>query len=204
MARRPRAAHLVDGGEPYAVPADNPFVNQPGADEIWAYGLRNPWRFSFDQSSGRLFSADVGQNSYEEVDVIVRGGNYGWSLMEGRHCFPPKVTMGNREGLVEPIAEYGRSDGISVTGGYVYRGHALPELQGGYVFGDFGSSTIWILRERAPGVWTRKPLAKATEPISSFGEDEASELYVVGYSGTLFRLDPAHAQADPSLDAPHP
>ncbi len=178
----------VDGKPPYEIPPDNPFVNRPGADEIWAYGLRNPWRFSFDRKTGRLFAGDVGQDRYEEVDLIERGGNYGWNRMEGAHCFPPTVTRCATRGLRLPITEYGRSEGISVTGGSVYRGRAIPDLVGTYLFGDFGSSKIWGLREVLPGLWGRVHLLTAPEPISSFGEDADGECYVVGYHGTLFRI----------------
>jgi len=181
----------VDGPPPYACPPDNPFVDQPGADEIWAYGLRNPWRFSFDRGTGRLFAADVGQDRYEEIDLIQLGGNYGWNRMEGLHCFPPSRERCERQGLIEPIAEYDHQDGVSVTGGYVYRGGLLPALQGGYIFGDFGSAQIWLLREAEAGRWERVALRRSPQPISSFGEDEAGEVYVVGYGGTVFRIEPA-------------
>ena len=178
----------VDHGDPYAIPPENPFVNGAAAPEIWAYGLRNPWRFSFDRQTGRLFAADVGQNSYEEIDVIERGGNYGWNIMEGSHCFPPESEACTGQGTVLPIAEYGHAEGISVTGGYVYRGQAMSSLEGVYIFGDFGSSRVWALTQTSPGRWSRRLLAQAREPISSFGEDQDGELYLVGYGGTLFRL----------------
>ncbi|MCS7041129.1 MAG: PQQ-dependent sugar dehydrogenase, partial [Caldilineales bacterium] len=149
----------VDNGEPYGIPPDNPFVVRGDArPEIWAYGLRNPWRFSFDRATGDLYIADVGQNAYEEVNFQPAGSsggeNYGWRYFEGTHEFkdaadaPPEV--------VPPIAEYGRGDGCSVTGGYVYRGAALPELNGVYFFGDYCSGLIWSLRRDAAGAWVRE------------------------------------------------
>ena len=185
----------VDGQAPYAIPPDNPFAGGGGAAEIWAYGLRNPWRFSFDRGTSRLFAADVGQDSWEEIDLIVRGGNYGWNRMEGPACFPPQQTC-NKKSFIAPIAWYGRAAGISVTGGYVYRGNALPALQGTYLFGDYGSSRIWALTEGPPGTrWDVAELLTAPQPISSFGEDEAGEVYVVGYAGTIFRIEPQPASA---------
>ncbi len=181
----------VDGAQPYGIPPDNPFADGPGADEIWAYGLRNPWRFSFDPETKRLFAADVGQNKHEEVDLIVRGGNYGWNRMEGAHCYPPSVEQCAQTGFILPITEYGRNEGISVTGGYVYHGEKAPSLKGAYVFGDFGSAAIWALREQAPGQWKQDLLLHAAEPISSFGLDESGELYVIGYQGTIFRIERA-------------
>lgn len=180
----------VDGGSPYRVPADNPFVDRPGArPEIWAYGLRNPWRFSFDRGTGRLFLADVGQNAWEEIDLIERGGNYGWRIMEGAHCHIPPTGC-DTNGLILPIAEYpnGPSGGCSVTGGYVYRGSRIRDLVGRYVFGDYCSGRIWVLRETAPGRWTMAQLLATDLRISSFGEDEDGELYVVDHQGAVYRL----------------
>src|SRR5205823_12815722 len=161
----------VDNGFTYTVPPNNPFVNTVGADEIWAYGLRNPWRFSFDRANGRLFLADVGQNAFEEVDIIERGGNYGWNIMEGAHCFSPSTGC-TTTGLLLPINEYDHSLGIAVTGGYVYRGRQFPDLIGTYLFADFGSSRIWGLTETNRGTWTRSELLRPGFNISSFGEDE--------------------------------
>ncbi|MBI4444730.1 MAG: PQQ-dependent sugar dehydrogenase [Acidobacteria bacterium] len=178
----------VNESVPYAIPPNNPFARTAGArPEIWAYGLRNPWRFSFDKEGGRLFAADVGQNSWEEIDLIVRGGNYGWNIMEGAHCFP-STTSCNRAGLILPISEYGRSEGISVTGGYVYRGTQNTELRGKYIFGDYGSGRIWALEQRPSGEWNRTELLRAGFPISSFGEDEAGEIYVADHSGAIFKM----------------
>src|SRR5262249_36969851 len=151
---------------------DNPFATSGGAPEVWAYGFRNPWRFSFD-STGRLFAGDVGENKFEEIDIVIKGGNYGWNIMEGLHCFNPPSGC-NQSGLILPIIEYDHSAGdITVIGGYVYRGSSIPQLQGAYVFGDFGSGRIWTLRENPPGTWTRTPLLSSGKSISSFGQDLA-------------------------------
>ena len=178
----------VDSAAPYAVPPDNPFVGLAGADEIWAYGLRNPWRFSLDRSTSRLFLADVGQSDFEEVDIITRGGNFGWSIMEGNHCYPPPSATCDMTGLIPPIAEYDRSEGASITGGFVYRGPLISRLRGTYVFGDFISGNIWGLNEGSPGIWTRSLLLASGLNISSFGQDAAGELYVLDYNGTVYRL----------------
>jgi glucose/arabinose dehydrogenase len=179
----------IDQGVPYQVPPDNPFVRRAGVlGEIWAYGLRNPWRFSFDRASGRLFLGDVGQNRWEEIDLIERGGNYGWNIMEGAHCFRPSTGC-DRRGLMLPIAEYPTSDGCAVTGGYVYRGSRNPLLAGRYIFGDYCGGQIWTLRETA-GRWRMERLRSTQLRISSFGEDEAGELYVVDHLGPIFRLSP--------------
>jgi glucose/arabinose dehydrogenase len=177
----------VDGNAPYRVPTDNPFVGRPGArPEIWAYGLRNPWRFSFDRATGRLFLADVGQNALEEIDLIVRGGNYGWNIMEGTRCFRPPSGC-ETAGLQLPIAEYGRADGCSVTGGHVYRGTRVRELAGRYLYGDYCSGRIWTLTESG-GRWTSSLLLETSMRISSFGEDEAGELYVVDHGGGVYLI----------------
>src|SRR5574340_1144191 len=146
---------------PYAIPASNPFISQKGAlPEIWALGLRNPWRFSFDRESGDLYIADVGQNRYEEVDfqpAASRGGeNYGWNIMEGTHCFLAKSC--EVKGLVLPAVEYGHDQGCSITGGMVYRGKTYPRLKGTYLYGDYCSGRIWGMRKR-DGRWTSAVLA---------------------------------------------
>ncbi len=174
-------------GSLFAVPPDNPFVGSPGRAEVWAYGLRNPWRFSFDRMTSRLFAADVGQNSREEVDVIVKGGNYGWNTMEGTLCFSPSSNC-NTAGLILPIDEYGRGLGFSVTGGYVYRGPSAPSLWGKYVFADFGSGRLWALTEVSPGQWQREQLLATGLSISSFGEDDNGEVYVVDLGGSVWRI----------------
>ena len=173
----------------YVVPPDNPFAGGGEArEEIWAYGLRNPWRFTFDRETGDLWAADVGQNRYEEIDVIKPGLNYGWNRMEGFHCFfPRECDMG---GLEPPIIEYGRDGGCSVTGGYVYRGSRLPSLSGAYVYGDFCSGKIWALRYDSERVTEHLELVDSPLNVSAFGEDPAGELYILSYSGGIYRLGP--------------
>ena len=192
----------VDSDTPYAVPPDNPFVGNPGRDEIWAYGLRNPWRFSFDQLTGRLIAGDVGYTRREEVDLIVKGGNYGWNTMEGTLCFRP--TNCSTDGLILPIHEYGHGPGCSITGGYLYLGVAIPSLWGKYVFADFCFGRLWTLTEISPGQWQREPLLDTGLRVSSFGEDEAGELYVVGYDFLLGDPPNGSVQKIVSTDAPQP
>jgi glucose/arabinose dehydrogenase len=174
------------GGLQYAIPPSNPFVSGGGLPEIWAYGLRNPWRFSFERGTGRLFAGDVGQDSFEEVDILESGKNYGWSVMEGMHCFHPPTGC-DMTGLTLPIVEYSHTEGDAVMGGYVYKG-AIPGLSGAYIFGDFGSGTIWELVEGPPGTWTRTKLLSTSRNLSSFGQDVAGEVYVVDYSGSVLKL----------------
>lgn len=174
-------------GLPYAIPSDNPFLNGTDRGEIWAYGFRNPWRFSFDPADGRLFVGDVGQDKYEEIDIAQKGVNFGWNIMEGLHCFKP-ATGCNMAGLILPIAEYDHSEGDAVIGGYVYRGTAIPQLVGTYLLSDFQTGTIWGLKENPPGTFTRSQLIATGKNISSFGHDEAGELYVLDYNGTLLRI----------------
>lgn len=188
----------VDGAQPYAIPQDNPFVDEPAVrDEIWAIGLRNPWRYSFDRLTGDLYIADVGQNAYEEVNFQPAGSgggeNYGWPIMEGVHCFRGEGC--ETAGLVMPIWEYDHSAGCSITGGHVYRGSRYPTLQGIYLVGDYCSGTIWGLARGEDGNWQSAVLAQTNARLTSFGEDEAGELYLVDRSsGTLYHLA---AQARP-------
>jgi len=172
------------GGLPYAIPPDNPFAAGGGRPEIFAYGLRNPWRFSFDRRTGELWVADVGQHNWEEIDIVRRGGNYGWRIMEGNHCFNPPQGC-PADGLIPPVAEYatGKDGRCSITGGYVYRGARVASLVGTYVYGDYCSGEIFGLH----GGRSRTLLASRLR-ISSFGEDEAGELYVVGLGGTVHRI----------------
>lgn len=180
----------------YAVPTSNPFTSQPGArPEIWATGLRNPWRFSFDRATGDLYIADVGQNQYEEVSAQPAansgGENYGWDVMEASHCFEPQTNC-DSSGLVLPVAEYDHSQGCSITGGYIYRGTQYPQMTGVYFFGDFCSGNIWGLRREATGEWKMALLLNAPIGISSFGEDSTGELYVLDYrNGTIYHLTAA-------------
>ena len=139
----------ADGDRKYRIPEDNPFVDVEGAlPETWAYGTRNIWRMSFDRETGELWAGDVGQNKYEEIDLIHRGGNYGWRMREGMHAFTQETPPEGVE-LVDPVVEYPRGDGISVTGGFVYRGDARPEARGVYLYADYRSGRIWGIR--APG-----------------------------------------------------
>ncbi len=170
------------------VPPDNPFVGKRGArGEIWAWGLRNPWRFSFDRQTGALWAGDVGQNEWEEIDVIVRGGNYGWRLFEGDAEYDNPRRRPARD-FIAPVATYDHELGCSVTGGYVYRGAAVPKLQGQYLYADFCSGRVWALP--ADGTGRRKGQQIGTVPQpSSFGEDERGEMYVTSFDGGLYRLE---------------
>lgn len=174
------------GDHGYGIPSDNPFVGNTDGyrEEIFAYGLRNPWRISFDPETGRLWAADVGQNAYEEIDVIEKGGNYGWNVMEGFHCFQPSSGC-DTEGLIEPVAEYGHSQGASVTGGYVYRGANVAPLSGKYVYADFVSGRIWTLEYDGSGA-ENSELFDTSLNISSFGVDRDGELYVLAFDGKIY------------------
>ncbi len=179
----------VDDSRGLVVPPDNPFVGKDGAlPEIWAYGLRNPWRCSFDRQLGTMWCGDVGQDALEEIDVITRGGNYGWNHMEGTREYDPPRS-GVAKDVIAPVVEYGRREGQSVTGGYVYRGTHLPALRGAYVYGDYGTGNVWALVRNGDAA-ENKLVARVPMP-SSFGEDEAGELYAVGHRGRLYRFEPA-------------
>ena len=179
----------------YSIPSSNPFVGRRGArGEIWSYGLRNPWRFSFDRETGDLWIGDVGQNAYEEIDRsrvgqgAGRGVNWGWDVMEGFACYEPSSGC-DRTGKTLPIAAYGRSEGSTVTGGFVYRGRRYPSLVGKYVFADFGSGRIWSLAAAGPSRQTPVLLADTNTNLSSFGESEAGEHFAVDlFSGRLYRI----------------
>jgi len=182
----------VDSAEPYAIPPDNPFVSDSTyAPEIWALGFRNPWRYSFDRATGDLYIGDVGQNSWEEVSFQPAGDsggeNYGWNLFEGTH---PYAGGGDPANFVMPFAEYSHDRGITVVGGYVYRGTAIPDLQGVYLYGDWGSARIWAAYRDESGAWQSSEFLQTSSAISSFGEDEQGELYVVDYAGRILRLEP--------------
>ena len=177
---------VLDSTGSYAIPPDNPFVGVEGARaEIWAYGLRNPWRFSFDSETGDLWAADVGQNEWEEVDLIRRGLNYGWNIMEGDERFS---RSGDTRGLEPPVAVYGRDGGCSITGGYVYRESRLPSLYGAYVYGDFCSGKIWALRYDGSRVTESMQIADTKIRISSFAEDMEGELYILDLGGEIYRF----------------
>ncbi len=182
----------VDSGAPYAIPPDNPFINDADAhDEIWSYGWRNPWRFSFDRVTGDMYIGDVGQNAWEEVSYEpahhLGGGNYGWNVFEGHHLF----SGGGVEPHEAPIFVYGHSHGCSVTGGYVYRGEAIADLQAVYLLGDYCSGRIWVTWRNPEFLWQAAEFMQTGLQISSFGEDEAGELYVIDYRGGLYRFEPA-------------
>ncbi|MGC9554915.1 MAG: PQQ-dependent sugar dehydrogenase, partial [Thermoplasmatota archaeon] len=200
----------VDAGDPYRIPEDNPFVGVQGRDEIYAYGFRNPWRFSFDAETGQLFLADVGQDKWEEVNIVEKGGNYGWRIMEGTHMYDEELAdeLGiNISSLELPIHDYSHEVGRSVTGGYVYRGSAIPNLYGAYVFGDWSSSfyppsgSLFYLEERETDQWERfslEPAQAFNRYLLGFGQDENGELYVLsstalgptGTSGDVRRIIP--------------
>lgn len=180
----------VDGDKPYAIPAANPYAKGGGKPEVYAWGLRNPWRFSFDALTGDLWAADVGQYKWEEVDLVVRGGNYGWRVMEGRHCFKPMLVCDGR-GLRPPVLEYGHEGGrCSITGGYVYRGKRYPGLTGLYFYADYCSGELFGFRpgeSEQPGVNPRL-LLKTRMRISSFGVDEEGEVHIIDHRGAVHRV----------------
>lgn len=189
----------VDHDGPYTIPADNPFARGGGRPEIFAFGLRNPWRFSFDRTTGALWLADVGQDQWEEVNVITPGGNYGWPALEGTHCYKPEKNC-HRENLIAPVLEYGHDKGrCSITGGYVYRGKAVADLYGWYVFGDFCSGEIFGVFVGDDGSISRElhVLKRTGTRLSSFGEDEAGEVYAVDHGGAVYRLVPAGTAPTP-------
>ena len=194
----------VDSGVPFTIPPDNPFLGNPGAlGEIWALGLRNPWRFSFDRLTGDLFIADVGQSSWEEVNfqpVISPGGeNYGWRLMEGNHCFNPSTNCSNGA-LTLPILEYDHSIGCSITGGYRYRGTQNAPLEGIYFYGDFCTGRIWGASEDGSGGWATTELLDTGFLISAFGEDQAGEIYFAHRSssdGAIYQIAEADTASNP-------
>ena len=178
-------------GKGYGIPPNNPFVNTPGArGEVWAYGLRNPWRMSVDMKSGDIWVADVGWELWEMVHRVQRGGNYGWSIMEGsRQAIKPDGKRGPTP-ILPPTYEHPHSESSSITGGYVYHGSRLPELQGSYIYGDFDNGKIWALRHDGLKVVSHRELVDTTLKIASFGEDQSGEIFIVDYNGTLQRLVP--------------
>jgi glucose/arabinose dehydrogenase len=181
----------VDHGDPYAVPGDNPYIGGGGRPEIWAIGLRNPWRYTFDRATGNFYIGDVGQNAWEEISFLEAGhpggANFGWNFLEASHAYggsPPEDVI-----MIPPIWEYNHAQGCSVTGGISYRG-SMPEWQGIYVYGDFCSGTVWGLLQNAEGVWQNMILYQTVVNITSFGEDEFGELYMVGRNGSVYMLEP--------------
>ncbi len=178
--------------DPYGVPADNPFVGDAGArGEIWVYGLRNPWRFSFDRATGDLWIGDVGQDAIEEIDFrpadAASGSNFGWNTFEGTQTFSGRGA----DDAVPPIFEYPTANGCSVTGGYVYRGTAIRDLTGAYVYGDYCNGEVGALLQEGGRLGSERSLGVSVSDLSSFGEDEAGELYALSLDGPIFRIDPA-------------
>ncbi|MGD8633144.1 MAG: PQQ-dependent sugar dehydrogenase [Anaerolineales bacterium] len=178
-------------GPLYGIPSDNPFVGDPDAlDEIWAYGMRNPWRFSFDRTSGDLWIGDVGQGSWEEIDfqpsASSGGENYGWDCREGMHDYEFDSTCIGLS-FTEPVAEYDHTLGCSITGGFVYRGSDYPELQGIYLYADYCSGQIWGLQQDGEN-WVNQGLVNAGFGVTSFGEDESGELYLVRSNGDIYKI----------------
>lgn len=178
----------TENGLAYAIPTDNPFLSSRSArHEIYAYGLRNPWRFSFDLQTNILWAGDVGQNEIEEIDVIENGGNYGWNTLEGTQCFGAETC--DNTGLIAPVFEYDQSaNDKSITGGYVYRGQTITSLQGLYIYGDFISGRIWGLSTNLGGDLTNQLLIESRLPISSFGTDANNELYVCVFDGSIYKI----------------
>ena len=179
----------INSGTLYSVPSTNPFVGRTGVKpEIWAYGFRNPWRFGFDTSTGRLFIGDVGQDSYEEINIGKSGGNFGWSVMEGAHCFPIGSSC-SKTGKILPISEVAHPSAEAIIGGFVYRGSAISGLAGTYVFGDFVTGVIWGLKQTSTGAWQRSTLLSSGRAISAFGRDNNGNLYVVDYgNGSIYKI----------------
>lgn len=180
----------VDSVEPYAIPPDNPFANGGGLWEIWSYGLRNPWKFSFDRQNGDMYIGDVGQDAWEEISYLPAGNpggeNLGWNYFEGSHPYrgsPPLDAI-----YIMPVAEYGHDLGNSVTGGHVYRGSDLPSWQGVYLYGDFGSGRVWGLLHLPDGGWQNALMYDTNSSISAFGLDERGEIYLVDYQGSILIL----------------
>lgn len=200
-----------EGDRAYSIPPDNPFVSREGArPEIWAYGLRNVWRMSFDRETGDLWAGDVGQNKFEEIDLIVKGGNYGWNRREGFHPFGRQDAAAPVDPFLDPVVEYPRDEGVSVTGGHVYRGPE-EELRGVYLYADYAMGTIWGIRRRpdgsvvGPEVLTRRPRSL----ISSFGEASDGTLYITTFEGgerpgrgAIWRIESSETTAHPSVAGP--
>jgi glucose/arabinose dehydrogenase len=192
----------AESGKAYAIPNDNPFrsrVRAGARPEIWAYGFREPWRFSFDSRTGDLWVGDVGQDRIEEIDIVRPGENYGWNVYEGFDLFS---TRYRQEGAacIPPVFAYNRRLGNSVTGGYVYRASTDSPFDGVYVCGDFNSKRVWGLKQsdrKLTGIWQ---LCTSPEPIASFGRDEGGALYLVGYDGTIYKLDFTNASRAPVVE----
>jgi len=182
----------VNSASGYTIPQDNPFLaNKQAKPEIWAYGLRNPWRHSFDSLTGDLWIADVGQEKWEEINLQSadsKGGeNYGWKMMEGKHCYAPKKDCDNGK-LTHPVAEYSHKQGCSITGGYVYRGENIPSIVGKYIYADFCSGTIWGIDQNLS--FSVQVVMQTELNISSFGEDASGEIYLLDYNGGIYKFVP--------------
>jgi glucose/arabinose dehydrogenase len=189
----------VNSGKTYSIPKDNPFINHPGArPEIYAYGMRNTWRYSFDKASGKLFAGDVGQDTWEEVDIITKGANYGWRIAEATHCFNPSNGC-DFKGITLPITEYSHHEGISITGGYVYNGKQAPYLKGKYIFADWSGPMFYL--QKSGDKWKRGKIiidGQHSDNLknTSFGEDPAGEMYIVtsqdtgpnSHSGAVYKI----------------
>ena len=175
---------MESNGLKYGIPSDNPFVNNPTTrPEIFAYGLRNPWRFSFDVQTNTIWAGDVGQGQLEEIDLIEKGGNYGWNILEGTSCFLESDCFVTQ--AIDPIFEYGHANNDkSITGGFVYRGTQIPDLNGYYIYGDFISGRIWALDQAG----SNQLLLETGLKIASFGTDTNSELYICSFDGKIYRL----------------
>lgn len=187
----------IDAAKPYGIPADNPFVNSKTVlPEIYAYGLRNPWRWSFDRKTGKLWLADVGQNEWEEIDIIEAGGNYGWNAKEGFHDYDSSTKVQGT--IIAPVAEYSHDEGCSITGGYVYRGSDIPDLQGVYLYADFCKGTIWGLFKTEDGAYQPHKLIESHLMISSFAEGKDGEIYVLHYGGKIYKLEKGNSSTQKS------
>jgi len=180
----------VDGGTPYAIPSSNPFYDSSGTvkKEIYAWGLRNPWRCSHDPITGWLWVGDVGQNSWEEVDVVEKGKNYGWRCYEGSYSYNSSGCDLPDSLYIDPIWEYSHSEGFSITGGYVYRGPGVPSLGGKYIYGDYGTRKLWAITYDGISPASNEFILTVPGSISSFGVDEEQELYITSFNGTIYRF----------------
>ena len=191
-----------DEGKAYAVPKDNPFVDRPDAlPELWAIGLRNVWRFSFDRETDELWAGDVGQDRFDEVSIIKRGGNYGWNRYEAKSDFKKDAVMATRE-HDEPVTFYGREWGLSITGGNVYRGKRYPSLVGAYFYGDYVSGNLWRVSKNSEGQYENELVRRTGRSIASFGEDDEGELYLLSFDGGIYRIVPTEQPEDTFDDWP--
>lgn len=177
----------VNNGAPYGIPASNPFASgEQGRPEIYAWGLRNPWRWSFDKTTGALWVADVGQNSWEEVSVMNASGNYGWNAKEGTHCY--ESSRCDKPEFVDPVIEYSHEYGCSVTGGYVYRGSANPDLRGTYLYSDYCSGTLWGAKDNGNGEYVSTEILSTGLNVASFAEGNNGEIYIVHLGGEIYQI----------------